>query len=524
MGIDFFCCTRRKMVVIAAAVCTNTGRPIVSRQFVEISRGRIEGLLSAFTKLKNSDEEHTFIETENVRYVYQPVDSLYVVLITNKSSNIMEDLDTLHLFAKLVPEYCGGSDQASVKRNAYELIFALDEVIVAGHKEKVSLTQIKTLTEMDSHEERIHEIVERNKQREVTERAKLKMKEIEMQKKMNKASGISSGYTGQSYSSPSSGYAQPSAPTMSQTSRTASKPTSSAPRKGMQLGSKGASSNDYLRALQDTGEIVDEPQVVVPSSAGMSATPAQQAIKKQSIHAEVDERLTLLMTQDGGLEQLELKGEVKVEISDPSVARVQVILNKAFTKKNLQFRTHPNINKPLFNKSSILALRDASKSFPTNVPLSVLKWRFAGTDSDIPLNVACWPTPGNDMTTVNLEYELLEKSLRIEDLTVLIPLPDGHSPVVESADGSYQHDAKHSVLCWKIPIVDEENDSGSMEFTIPYSGSASGLFPVEVQFSSSTPLSGVSIAKICPADDDSKSLEFSSLVSFIPEPFQVNWQ
>jgi hypothetical protein len=40
-------------------------------------------------------------------------------------------------------------------------MFALDEVIVAGQKEKVTLSQIKTLTEMDSHEERIHEIVER---------------------------------------------------------------------------------------------------------------------------------------------------------------------------------------------------------------------------------------------------------------------------------------------------------------------------------------------------------------------------
>ena len=50
----------------------------------------------------DADSEHTFVETENVRYLYQPLESVYMLIITNKSSNIIEDLDTLHLMAKLV--------------------------------------------------------------------------------------------------------------------------------------------------------------------------------------------------------------------------------------------------------------------------------------------------------------------------------------------------------------------------------------------------------------------------------------
>jgi hypothetical protein len=88
-------------------------------------RAFVQGLLSAFPKLLSMEKgkQHTFVETENVRcdrvpacatmssqprlvlsrlrsYVYHPLDGLFVVLVTNKGSNIMEDLDTLSTLVK----------------------------------------------------------------------------------------------------------------------------------------------------------------------------------------------------------------------------------------------------------------------------------------------------------------------------------------------------------------------------------------------------------------------------------------
>lgn len=148
------------MVVIAAAVLTKVGKLLLSRQFVDIPRVRIEGLLAAFPKLLAPGQLHTFIETETVRYVYQPLDSLYLLIITNKSSNILEDLETLRLLAKVIPEYCNSQSEDSVLASVFELVFAFDELVAGGYREKVTLSQVHTFLEMDSHEEKLFEKLE----------------------------------------------------------------------------------------------------------------------------------------------------------------------------------------------------------------------------------------------------------------------------------------------------------------------------------------------------------------------------
>lgn len=54
--------------------------------------------------------------------------TLYLLLVTNKGSNILEDLETLRLLAKVVPEYVLSMDEEGVSAAAFELLFAFDEV------------------------------------------------------------------------------------------------------------------------------------------------------------------------------------------------------------------------------------------------------------------------------------------------------------------------------------------------------------------------------------------------------------
>lgn len=124
-------------------------------------RSRVEALLASFPKLADSGTQHTTVEQDNVRFVYQPLDELYMVLITNRQSNILQDIDSLHLFAQVVTSTCRNLDEREILKNAYELLSAFDELVTLGYRENLTISQIKTFLEMESHEERIQDIIAR---------------------------------------------------------------------------------------------------------------------------------------------------------------------------------------------------------------------------------------------------------------------------------------------------------------------------------------------------------------------------
>ena len=56
-----------------------------------------------------------------------------------------------------IPEYCPALNEQDILDNAFDLIFAFDEIVALGYRENVNLAQIRTFTEMDSHEEKVYE-------------------------------------------------------------------------------------------------------------------------------------------------------------------------------------------------------------------------------------------------------------------------------------------------------------------------------------------------------------------------------
>ncbi|KAH9043670.1 hypothetical protein EDB85DRAFT_1911615 [Lactarius pseudohatsudake] len=529
------------MVVLAASICTKGGKAVISRQFRDMSRTRIDALLASFPKLIPANTQHTSVETAEVRYVYQLLEDLYIVLITNKASNILQDIETLHLFARVVSDMCRSADQREIAKNSFELLGAFDEIVSLGYREQVNLMQVRSILEMESHEEKIQEIISRNKEAEAKEELKRRAKQLEMQRREQQkraASGVgglggtNTNFLGGGVSgySPVPRFDAPSSP-----ARTASPVTSSlrAPAfksSGMKLGSKKTKQAELLDALGGSALLSED--ISTPPTPSAS-TPEPTIIKDvrgslptvtpESVHITTKENITLSLSREGGIESLELKGDMNLNVTDPSLSRVKVLLLPAPSVfgPELQFKQHPNVAKLAVNKERIIALKDSSRGFPVNQSLAVLKWRYTGKDeSYIPLSINCWPTPSNDGTCdVNIEYELENENVSLYDLTISIPLPAGSYPTVAPQSGEWQLNPSGHHLDWTIPLVNADDRSGSLEFSV--SGSdVNAFFPVRVSFAGLGNTVGVRVASVSRVDDG-EDVVFSEDASFTTDNYLV---
>merc|ERR1719378_217663 len=207
------------------------------------------------------------------------------------------------------------------------------------------------------------------------------------------------------------------------------------------------------------------------------------------------------MDQHQGLVSLEVNGDLKLMIANPALARVAVKLAST-DNTGFQFRCHPNMNKQKFSSERVLMLKDPTRSFPAGPdkePLGVLKWRrvYAATDEDdVPLRIGCWPSPASDVTSVTMEYELLNPALELHDVTITIPVTVGHRPVVDSGSAETQWDQRSQSLVWTIDLVDEESSSGSMEFKVPCNVDPANLFPVNISFTSPSSLTDIRVESL----------------------------
>uniref|UniRef100_T2MG56 Coatomer subunit delta n=1 Tax=Hydra vulgaris TaxID=6087 RepID=T2MG56_HYDVU len=502
------------MVLLAAAICTKNGKALLSRQFVEMSRSRIEGLLSAFPKLMNTEQQHTFVETESVRYVYQPLDKLFMLLITTKTSNILEDLETLRLFARVVPEYCRVLEENDILENSFHLIFAFDEIVALGYRENVNLAQIRTFIEMDSHEERVIMAVRKTQELEAKEQMKRKAKELQAARvSAGKSRTFLSGFAGgntvnqqpqRTDNVPTVGdLAQPqeiSAPKQTFNSRPTGK------GKAMKLGGKNKDIDVFVDKLREEGTEVSTAAALKPTS---KAIPPVVNTPQSSVHLKFEEKITLTAGRHGGLQNMEVRGLIMLRITDAGFAKIEIVVDNNFSK-DFQMQTHPNVDKKLFTQDGIIGLKQGGKGFPLNNEIGVLKWRLQTKDEDqIPLTINCWPNQNDGACDVTIEYELQSKGLELNDVTISVPVPSGvGAPNIGEIDGEYHFDAKKGVLEWKLPVIDASNPNGSLEFSMP--SHPDDFFPVNVSFYSTKTLCDLQIKEI-------RQCESKSLVKFTQE-------
>mmetsp|Transcript_17288 Transcript_17288/g.37864 ORF Transcript_17288/g.37864 Transcript_17288/m.37864 type:complete len:545 (+) Transcript_17288:95-1729(+) len=543
------------MVVLSASLCTRQGKALVSRQFVEMNRLRVEGLLAAFPKLIGHAKQHTYVETDAVRYVYQPLENnLYLLLITTKASNIVEDLGTLRLLAKVVPDVAGGFQEHQINENAFELIFAFDEVLTAGgYKEDVSLSAIRTNLLMDSHEEKIAIALQKSKQDAARTEMKKKAKTLHEEKmqQMRQAfvtgqpttgpAGRMEGFGGggaPSQQSSIGGFMDQFQQSNQQNEQQALEeeynpyaalqqpkaPTSVAPKvlakSGMKLGGMGGAKKDSLISA-----MAAEDNLFGGASKGGDADfgfgtpiPPPVAAPSTPLTLALEEKITVSMNREGAVESCDVKGILNLTANTDAGAAAIIAVNKAQLPSSFNFATHPKVDKKGYEKQGILSLK-GGKGFPVGRGVGILRWS-TGSDDAPPISINCWPEEeGGGKIMVNIEMELTRMDLVLHDVNILLPLGTQSPPSIENIDGQMKHDPAAGMMCWYFDRVDANNSTGNLEFSVD-GQNTEVFFPIQIGFRSETLLCPIDITGVTNSKSGAPIPNQMTKI-LVPESYQV---
>lgn len=509
------------MVVLAASICTKAGKILVSRQFTAITKFALEEYIKSFPKLIQSSQQHTYVESDTARYIYLPLDTMYLVLITNKTSNIIEDLETIRLLQKVIVDVCShGISESSVIKHAFDILLAFDDIIAFGYRESVTVNQVQTYLAMESSEEKLHNMLLKAKQNEAAEAAKKHQREI--MKKL-KEGGVGGGkFSGTSFSSESSTVKaekevvineKPLSEEVKLSSSPANiKATSTSTKKGLQLikpkkqpeptvtekgpGAQQAQKNENI----DTQIIEEEKQRTKPEYNPLQAP----------VLVEVEEKIKCDMHRDGALNGFEVIGDVFITVRDPSKGMCGVAIesenNKAF-----KLSLHPSLNKAAWSQKNLLVSKEADQSFPIGAKVPTIKYRFASTNvNDVPFQFTYWYSEDGSLTLEAEFNSSQDRIKRMERLALVIAYPAYEEPNVKAIEnGDFEVDTKRNYLKWVISELSEANPNANVEIQFSKKTKVDDLFPMRVDFTSSTPFFGIrSPGAVSLADQSKLAAEF----------------
>jgi hypothetical protein len=267
----------------------------------------------------------------------------------------------------------------------------------------------------------------------------------------------------------------------------------------MQLGKKSKTTDMFERVRGDMGaeieQTVSSPLVPNHPVAAVEHTQPSRissSLDRDAIHITIAETINAKLSREGSLNSLEVKGDLQLKVSDSTLTKIKLDL-VANASHGVQFRTHPNVDRGLFNNSKVIQMSNTAKGFPVNNSVGVLRWRAAPKADDtsaVPIAFTVWVNKGTDDTyNITVEYELTGSD-SLKDVTVIIPYATSE-PAVSSFDATYE--VSGDSLEWTIGLVDEDNSTGSFEFEAQ-AGDENEFFPMQVKFSKTKPFIEVDVS------------------------------
>lgn len=450
------------------------------------------------TFLKNN--QHIFSSHGSRRLVYLPIEECLLVLVTDNSSNIVEDVESIGRIKEIVAALNDDKlTEESIFDNYVDLTMALDEMVNLKSRIIFTKTQISNLLAFESANEKVQQKLFDEQVHKTMKKNEAEIRQIERVKKVKdmlreevneidrqvKEMSLEAKHT----------------PDLSVKTKTeAIGQTNKVQKKGMQLG-KSVKKQGADKVHTDLAD-----DILVQQKLEAKETPIKFNPLNDEVKMLLEERISGQIDSSGNLRKFELKGTLNLFIENEQLDNFTVEFDTFDDRKLITQRLAPNFDKSAWN-SGKLCLKPKATPLAKKTVVETLKYSLTNipTTDTAPFKINFWFS-GNqfscevDFNDSQSTFKCLENlEIRFKKLLAF----DFEVAEVENSEFS----TSNRYLVWKIPKLSSKSKMASLIVNFDEHISEESILPAEVDLESETTVFNLNISKI--VDENSREVKFS---------------
>lgn len=497
------------MSIEAVFISNDEGKLLYYRNYSRtLSQFLIEDFAFSLQSNFLKDNQHIFSTHGSHRLVYLPIENCLLVLVTENSSNIVEDVDSIGRMKDVVVNIVNPRlSEETVFDNYLDLTMAFDEMINLKSRILFNRTQITTFLALESANEEIQKKILEEKAQQTKKKNEAEIKQIERMKKVKEMireevseidRQVKEMVEGLKANSASSNSVPTDAKNESKTAGVLKQ------KKGMQLG----------KPVKEK-QVIDSSSKKNPSKAEQNTDSKQNEAEQQSgkfnpLNDEVkillDEKISGQIDSNGNLRKMELKGSLNIMIENDQLGRFNVQTTKFEEPKCLGFRLPPNFDKTAWS-SGLLSLKPKSPALPCKTIIETLKYSLTTSLSSdsAPFRVSFWFS-GNqlssevDFNTSQTLFNSLENiHIRFKKLIAF------DFEVSDSENSKFSTNNRY--LEWQIPKLNKNCPVASITVNFEESINESSVLPAEIDIDSINTVCLLEVSKV--TDENGREIKHS---------------
>jgi hypothetical protein len=486
------------MAIKGVLLSTKEGKLLFYRNYSQMEHSLFEDFAFSLPQKIKVENQHTFSNHGNNRLIYLPLESLLIVLVTSKESNIIEDIETVNMMKEILYTVLQQkNNEEGVYEHYVDLAFSFDDMINLQTRNSVNQNQILALLEMDSNNEKLHNNMMLERENEQKKKTEAEFVKLEKSKKIQ--SIIDSEL--QSIDKSLKDFSLKNKidfvkveedvkdNEIFEHKRDIDLEQKKAPQiKGMKLGGaknkpKNLSNMFDFKKQKNQNERKDSRDVEETKKEFIEENKNTYNPLGEEVEFTISEKMSAKINEEGEYSFFDLKGTFFIYIKNPNLERFTIKVHKK-EEKHLPLKLPPNFEKKLW-KNNILALKPKASSLQKDTLIETLKYNLTFTDieSTKPFNISFWFS-GKEFSS-EIEFNEDQKIFKeVKNLKIVFKkLKNASTYRVKDTENSAIV-KKEEAMEWVIDNLDQDNNNASFILEFQREISGDDVFPALITINS----------------------------------------